>query len=128
MPITKQSRDGTVHNFADGTPDAVIARVMNKYEQEHGGPDIASDVVGGAFETGPAKGVSGILGAPSDFAELGAQGYDAAKRQIQRLLGLSESEPREPQAPKYGSEYFQQKYAENVLGHDIHQPKTPWGK
>lgn len=70
MPITAQSADGNLHEFPDGTPDAVIDKVMKAYAAEKApkGPnsyvDAARSIPGGL-----AKGVAAVAGLPGDVQQ-----------------------------------------------------------
>jgi hypothetical protein len=121
-----QSADGVVHEFPDGTNDAVIDRAMKSYAQERQAekPNVAADVAksGGV---GVAKGGIALLGLPGDLAELGARGIDRATKFIGGKLGVDVPD-RPDRAPTYGSADIQ-KAVESQTG-EFYQPKTLPGK
>src|SRR6266581_4860293 len=82
MPIEAQSADGVVHQFPDGTSDAVIDATMREYTQS-GSPQVRSVkqlsglqryVVGGVSEA--AKGVAEIAGLPGIAEQTGRAGLN----------------------------------------------------
>src|SRR5258708_3713888 len=74
------------------TPEDAVA--MEQFK------DTAKDVLksGGV---GLAEGGIGLVGLPADAKELGAQGYDYAKRTVADWTGKPPGTPREPQEPSF---------------------------
>lgn len=85
---------------------------------------VVSDVVKSGA-SGVVKGTAGLLGAPADLSELGAQGIDYLTRKVGEKLGI-DVRKREPQKVNYGSEDVLNAI-KSIIG-DLHTPQTKVGE
>lgn len=74
MTITAQSADGVMHQFPDGTDQAVIGKVMKQYAMAQRAPKQSRQIAGGEIDH-PGKIVSALAGAGKGFGDtvLGAE-------------------------------------------------------
>lgn len=84
MSIEAELADGTVLEFPDGTPDAVVDRAVKQHMQQAGGTQPLGDAMApppqqysntenrvGALATGGNIGIANVLGAPVDILNTG---------------------------------------------------------
>lgn len=85
---------------------------------------VVSDVVKSGA-SGVARGAAGMIGAPADISELGAQGIDYLTRKVGGKLGI-DVRKRDPQKVNYGSEDVLNAI-KSIVG-ELHTPQTKAGE
>lgn len=145
MTITAQSADGVNHQFPDGTPSAVIDKVMKQYAASSKGPQTAMPTpkaqptakpmsyadqiadVGKSALSGLGKGVAAVAGLPGDLQDLTAwgvkklTGYDVDAQPQVSVPGVGDAGGRVPDSAAINAAF-----AKPTGGY--HKPKTTAGK